>query len=81
MYIKKLRDMLKLVSKQKIAKNEWEGKLLLNGKVELTFYKFNDGDASGTSIYYNDEVVGDDVESVDGVDSWDIVDAAISILR
>ena len=73
--------MLKLVSKQKIAKNEWEGVLLLNGKVELTFYKFNDDTASGTSIYYNDEVVGDDVESVDGVDSWDIVDAAISILR
>ena len=73
--------MLKVVRKQKIAKGEWEGELLLNGKVELTFYKFNDGEASGTSIYYNDEVVGDEVESVDGIDGWDIVDAAISILR
>ena len=73
--------MLKVVRKQKIAEGEWEGELLLNSKVILTFYKFNDDTASGTSIYYNDEVVGDDVESVDSVDSWDIVDAAISILR
>ena len=73
--------MLKLVSKQKIAKNEWEGVLLLNGKVELTFYKFKDGDASGLTVYYNDEVIGDEVESVDGINGWDIVDAAIDAIK
>jgi hypothetical protein len=73
--------MLKVVRKQKIAEGEWEGELLLNGKVELTFYKFNDGEASGTSIYYNDEVVGDEVESVDGIDGWNIVDMAIDIIK
>ena len=73
--------MLKLVSKQKIAKGEWEGKLLLNGTIELTFYKFKDGDASGLTVYYNDTVVGDEVESVDGVDGWDIVDTAIDVIK
>jgi hypothetical protein len=73
--------MLKLVSKKKIAECEWEGKLLWDDKIELTFYKFDDGIASGTRIFYNDEVVGDDVESVDGVDSLDIVNAAIGILK
>ena len=72
--------MLKLVSKQKIAKGEWEGVLMLNDKVELTFYKFKDGDASGTSIYLNGEVLGDEVEDVDGIDAWDIVDAAIDVI-
>ena len=73
--------MLKLVSKQKIAECGCTGKLLLNGKVELEFYKFDDGISSGTRIFYNDEVIGDEVESVDGVDSLDIVDAAIDVLR
>jgi len=73
--------MLKLASKQKIAKGEWEGVLLLNGNIELTFYKFKDGDESGLTVYYNDEVVGDEVESVDGVNGWDIIDAAIDIIK
>ena len=73
--------MLKLVSKQKIAKNEWEGVLLLNGTIELTFYMFKDGWGSGLTVYYNDAVVGDEVESVDGVAGWDIVDAAIDVIE
>ena len=73
--------MLKLVNKQKIAKGEWEGVLMLNDKVELTFYKFKDSGASGTSIYLDGELVGDDVESVDGINGWDIVDAAIDVIK
>jgi hypothetical protein len=56
-------------------------RVVVKRQIELTFYKFNDGEASGTSIYYNDEVVGDEVESVDGVDGWDIVDAAIDVIK
>ena len=73
--------MLKLISKQKIAECEWEGKLLLNDKIELTFYKFDDGIASGTRIFYNDEVIDEDVESAVADFTLDIVNAAIGILK
>ena len=73
--------MLKLVSKQKNANGDQEGKLLFNGTIELTFQTFKDKWGSGLTVYFNDAAVGGEVESVDGVDGWDIVDAAIDVIE
>jgi hypothetical protein len=71
---------VELVSKQELNETEMEGVLLLNGDIELTFYKWLDGDASSISVYLDDELLGDEVEDVDGIDAWDIVDAAIDVI-
>ena len=74
--------MLKFISKTVLNEDEVEGVLLLNGKTELTFYRWKDGDSwNGLTLYYGDGCVGEEVEEVDGINGWDIVDAAIDVIE
>ena len=73
--------MLKFISKEWISEDEVEGLLLLNGKTELTFYRWREDDEwMGLTVYVEDKFNIEEVEEVDGINVWDIYDEVISVL-
>jgi len=72
---------LKFISKEWLNEDEVEGLLLLNGKTELTFYRWREDDEwRGLTVYVEDEFNIEEVEEVDGINVWDIYDEVIRVL-
>lgn len=72
---------IKLKSKNWLNEDEVEGVLLLNGKTELEFYRWREDDEwMGLTVYFEDKVVGEEVEEIDGIGGWQIYDEVISVL-
>ena len=53
----------------------------MNGKTELTFYRWREDDEwRGLTVYVEDEFNIEEVEEVDGINVWDIYDEVIRVL-
>lgn len=69
--------MYKVLSKQVLSETETEGIVEFNGNKVLTFYR---DEEVGTTVYYGEDVVGDDIDEIDGVAGWDIVENVIDLI-
>ena len=69
--------MYKVLSKQVLSETETEGIVEFNGNKVLTFYR---DEEVGTTVYYGEDVVGDGIEEIDGVNGWDIVENVIDLI-
>ena len=69
--------MYKVLSKQVLSETETEGIVEFNGNKALTFYR---DEEVGTTVYYGEDVVGDDIDEIDGVAGWDIVENVIDLI-
>jgi hypothetical protein len=70
---------LDVLKSKVLSVDEIEGTLLLNGKIALRFYRFKDGEASGLTVYDDEELI-DELGEVDGILAEDIIEEALILI-